>query len=71
MERTIKNFNKFTKDLWEEFAMNFLNSIEPNPFEILGNLDDLSLEYDDMGYSFTSYLQIMNLEDKWTADLLY
>lgn len=71
MERTIKNFNKFTKDLWEEFAMNFLNSIVPNPFEVLGNLDDISLEYDDMGYSFTSYLQIMNLEDNWSADLLY
>ncbi len=71
MERTIKNFNKFTKDLWEEFAMNFLNSIDPNPFEVLGNLDDISLEYDDMGYSFFPALEIINLRDDWSVDILY
>mgnify|MGYP000146049868 CR=1 FL=1 len=71
MERTIKNFNKFTKDLWEEFAMNFLNSIVPNPFEVLGNLDDISLEYEDLEYSFTSYLELININDNWSADLLY
>lgn len=65
MERTIKNFNKFTKDLWEEFAMNFLNSIEPNPFEVLGNIDDIFMEYLDMGYSYFSLLEIINIDNNY------
>jgi hypothetical protein len=58
MEATIKNFDNFVRKLWEESSLNFLNSINPNPFDFLDNLDDIVIDYLDDGYGFHSYFTI-------------
>jgi hypothetical protein len=67
----IKGYSDFTNSEWEKFCMDFLNSIIPNPFEVLGNLDDISLEYQDMGYSFYPWAILYNKEDDWKCDILF
>jgi hypothetical protein len=65
----IKDFSKFSKDSWEEFSLNILNSMDPNPLEILEQIEDISLEWTDDGWGFVSYLRLVDPNDEY--DVFY
>lgn len=58
MDKNIKNFRDHVKSLWVEYCLKFIDSLNPNPIDILNLIDDITLELADDDWVFESSVKI-------------
>jgi hypothetical protein len=59
----IKNFKGHINSLWEEYISNFINSLNPNPLEVIHLINDITLELvDDSDWEINTSIKMQDCD---------